>query len=139
MRPPFVEDNLPEFLERVLTRTPDVPVTLVRGADWAMCAPCPSRVPALNACVTGRFSSGGLYNEMKDLNVLQALGLTYGTTMKARDLFRLIFEKIPGGYGVCALPQGDLPETSAWRDACGKTQGPYGHEKGRELLLARLK
>jgi len=139
VHPPFAEDNLPEFLERILTQTPDIPVTMVRGADWAMCAPCPSRVPALNACVTGHFNSGGLYNELKDLNVLQALGLTYGTTMNARDLFRLIFDKIPRGYGVCALPQQDIPETSVWRDACGKTQGPYGYEKGRELLLERLK
>ena len=139
VRPPFKEDNLPEFLEMVLTKTPNLPVTLVRGADWDMCACCPSRIPALNACVTGRLSSGGLYNEMKDLNVLQALGLTYGATLKARDLFRLIFEKIPRGYGVCALPQGDLPETSVWCDVCGKTQGPYGYEKGRELLRKRFR
>jgi hypothetical protein len=139
VRPPYPEDNLPEFLELILTRTPDLPVTLVRGADWDMCASCPSRVPAFNACVHGRFGAGGLYNEMKDLTVLQVLGLTYETTMKARDLFRLIFEKIPRGYGVCALPAEGLPETSVWYDICARTEGPYGYEKGRELLQKRLK
>jgi hypothetical protein len=139
VRPPFDDDNLPELLEMVLTRTPDLPVTLIRGADWDMCASCPSRVPALNACVTGGFCSGGLYNEMKDLNVLRALGLTYGTTLKAREMFLLIFEKIPRGFGVCALPPDGLAEISVWRDVCGNTQGPYGYEKGRELLMERLK
>lgn len=138
VRPPFPEDNLPEFLDLVLTRFPDMPVTLVRGADWDMCACCPSRIPELNACVTGNFCAGGLYNEMKDLNVMRALGVTYGTTMKARELFLLIFAKMPRAYGVCALPWDGLPETSVWRDACGKTQGPYGYEKGREQLQARL-
>lgn len=139
VRPPFAEDNLPELLDMILNRTPDLPVTFVRGADWDMCAPCPSRTPGRNACSTGRLCAGGLYNEMKDLNVLQAAGLTYGTTMKAVDLLDLIFEKIPRGYGVCSLPQKDLPETSLWCDACGKTEGPYGYEKGRELLMERVK
>jgi hypothetical protein len=138
VRPPFADDNLPEFLELILTKQPDLPVTLARGADWMMCAPCPSRVPHLNACVCGLIGSGGLYNEMKDLNVLQQLGLTYGTTMRARDLFRLIFARIPKALGVCALQGEHLPDYSVWRDGCGRTAGPHGYDKGREMLLDKI-
>lgn len=139
LRPPFAEDNLPEFLELVLNQNPDMPITLARGADWMMCAPCPSRVPNLNACVCGSVASGGLYNERKDLNVLQQLGLTYGVTMKAGKLFRLVFEKIPKAFGVCALRGDHLPDYSVWRDNCGKTTGPHGYDKGREMLRDRFR
>ncbi len=137
VRPPFKEDNLPELLELVLTKRPDLPITLVQGADWMMCAPCPSRIPQLNACVCGPVKSGGLYNEMKDLNVLQRLGLTYGTTQKARDLYRLILEKIPRVEGVCALPVDGKPPYSIWFDPCGN-KTPKAYAKGREQLLAKL-
>jgi hypothetical protein len=101
-----------------------------------MCAPCPSRIPELNACVCGPIGSGGLYNELKDLNVLQRLGLTYGTTRKARELYRLIFKKIPTVAGVCALKNEDHPRDSLWWDPCGDLKPPTPYEKGREMLRA---
>ena len=138
VRPPFKPDNLPEMLELVLTKRPDLPITLVQGADWMMCAPCSSRSVEFNACVCGPNKSGGLYNEMKDLNVLQRLGLTYGTTMKGRDLYRLILEKIPSVEGVCALPVDGKPPYSIWFDPCGN-EPPSAYAKGREQLLARFR
>lgn len=136
-RPPFKEDNLPELVDLMLNKRPDLSITLVQGADWMMCAPCPSRVVGLNACVCGPVKSGGLYNEMKDLNVLLRLGLTYGTTKNARELYRLILEKIPSVEGVCALPVDGKPPYSIWFDPCGN-QTPKGYAKGREQLLAKL-
>lgn len=62
-------------------------------ADWMTCAPCPNRAGGPNACVNV-LGSGGLSNQKRDLDMLQKLGLEYGSTMKARDLFRRIFEKI---------------------------------------------
>jgi len=138
VRPPYPEDNLPELIDLIFNKGINLPITFVRGADWDMCAPCPYRAASRNACVIGALSAGGLFNEAKDLNVLQAAGLTYGATMKARDMLRLIFRKIPRGYGVCALPPDGLPETSPWRDTCGNSKGPYGYEKGRRLLMKRL-
>jgi len=140
-RPPFKADNLPEFIEMVLNKKPDIPVTLVRGADWMMCAPCSARVPKLNACVCNTNGSGGLYNEMKDLNVLQKLGLTYGTTMKAKELFKLLFERIPTIVGACALNNNDKPSYSLWWDPCGSVPSkPHtGYEKGREELMEKFK
>ncbi|MCX6994009.1 MAG: DUF1284 domain-containing protein [Kiritimatiellaeota bacterium] len=133
-RPPFAADNLPEMIQHIL-KNPDTSITLVSGADWMMCGPCPSRVAQLNACVCGAIGSGGLYNEMKDLNVLQALGLTYGTTMNARALYKLIFERIPKTGGVCALDI-RIAQLSVWCDSCGKNPAPCpDYEKGREMLM----
>ena len=134
IRPPFKPDNLPEMMQHIL-KHPDTLIKLAPGADWMMCGPCPARVADLNACVCSPISSGGLFNEMKDLNVLQALGLTYGTTMKAKDMYKLIFERIPKVNGVCALTN-DLPNTSVWRDPCGTKADPCpGYAKGRAELM----
>jgi len=136
-RPPYPPDNLPEMLQLILKK-PDTPITLAHGADWMMCAPCPSRVDELNGCICGKIASGGLYNELKDLNVLQRLGLTYGTTMPARKLYKLIFDRIPSVVGVCAF-QGDIPAHSVWRDGCGVNPSPCpGYAKGRKQLLELL-
>jgi len=138
VRPPFKEDNLPEMLQMVLTDRPDLRLTLVPGADWMICAPCPHRTPDTGLCITGRVKAGGLYNELKDLAVLRHLGLSYGTTIKARDLYRMILEKMPTVVGVCALdPEGKSPN-SVWRDACGVSPPLKNYQKGRELLLARF-
>jgi hypothetical protein len=112
-------------------------ITLVPGADWMICAPCPYRNPELGLCVCGNIMAGGLYNEMKDLNVLQHLGLVYGTKMKARDLYRLILEKMPTVEGVCVLEYEGKSTYSVWSDGChGKPVTKY--LKGRELLLSLL-
>lgn len=130
--PPYKEDNLPEMIQYVL-ENPDTPVTLVRGADRMMCGPCPYRAVSISACVTGVYASAGLYNELKDLNTLQVLGLTFGTTMKAKALFELIFERIPNVRDACVLDS-DIPDRSLWRDVCDKTPCP-GYAKGREMLM----
>jgi hypothetical protein len=132
-RPPFAEDNLPEFLQMILTgHNPQV--ELVPQADWDMCAPCPWRVPGINACITGQFACGGVYNEMKDLEVLQALGLTYGTVMPARDIYKLIFERIPTTRGVCALTKVDVADYSVWKDGCSTMTEASGYDRGRVEL-----
>ncbi|MBS7611378.1 hypothetical protein KEJ27_04120 [Candidatus Bathyarchaeota archaeon] len=138
VRPPYEPDNLPELLEMVLTKKPDIPIKLVRGADWMICAPCPTRVPELNACVNVA-GHGGLSNQLRDLRVLQRLGLKYGDKMPARDLCLLIFEKIPTTKDVCAL---DNPKTSMWCDPCGEanlTKGREEYDKGRQMLMEKLK
>lgn len=133
IRPPDLEDNLPEFLQEVL-KGRAIHVRLQSGAPWDMCAPCPHRVTETGACVIGRIGSGGLYNEMKDLNVLQALGLKYGDVVEARALYKLIFERIPTVDGVCALHTLGNPEYSVWRDGCSSMTFPGPYEQGREML-----
>jgi hypothetical protein len=138
IRPPFAEDNLPEFLDIVFNENPNILMTLVKGADWLMCAPCPSRAPDRNACFTGRNCCGGLYNQIKDLNVLQALGLTYGTKITAGDFYRLALARIPGTEFVCALDNAGLPPYSLWWNACDAQQTQTGYRTGRELLLKMM-
>jgi len=137
-RPPYKEDNLPELVELVFQKKRDLRIKLVEGADWMMCAPCPKRVPASNACVNV-LGAGGLSNQKRDLDMLQKLGLSYGSTMKATDLFRLIFDRIPTTQEICKREGNASP--CVWWDGCGEsnvTKGNANYEKGRRELMAKL-
>jgi len=139
VRPPLKEDNLPELLDMVLHRNPGIPVTMARGADWMMCAPCPRRVPELNACVNV-LGSGGLSNEKRDLDMLQRLGLQFGSTMGARELYRLIFDRIPSTADICKREGSTCP--SVWWDGCGESnleQGNANYGEGRRELMQKLR
>jgi len=133
IRPPFKEDNLPEMIQ-FLIRNSDIKIKLVPKADWLMCAPCPYFVKECNECVCN-MGRGSLYCDLKDLNVLQRLGLTYGTIMNARKLYYMIFEKIPTVAGVCAIE--NLPFAWLWHNACGENlfNQVRRYEKGREMLI----
>ena len=136
-RPPYKPDNLPELLELILTTKPGLLIQFARGADWMMCAPCHKRVPELNACVNV-LGSGGLSNEKRDLDMLQKLGLKFGDSMGARDLFRLIFERFPTTQEIC---QRHNPCPSVWWDGCGESNmkgGNEDYEKGRMELMEKL-
>lgn len=138
VRPPYQEDNLPELLDLILHRNPDVLIRMARGADWMMCAPCPQRVPELNACVNV-LGSGGLSNEKRDLDTLQRLGLQFGSTLRARELFRLIFERVPTTQDICRREGNCCP--SVWWDGCGESnvkEGNANYEKGRKELMEKL-
>lgn len=138
-RPPFKPDNLPEFLQMVLTERPDVPVRLVRQADWMMCAPCPNRSPRHNACINV-LGAGGMSNEKRDLDVLQRTGLTFGSVLPARELFRRIFAAITTSHGVCSREGNPCP--SVWWDRnCGEPDAERRHklyETGRAELMKRF-
>jgi hypothetical protein len=130
LRPPYPEDNLPELIELIL-REPETRITLAPYADWAMCAPCPYRAAGLNACVNNR-GSGGLPNQMRDLRVLQKLGLTYGSTLPARELYRLIFTRISGTLEICRL---EHLHPSVWYTGCGEAAtDSEDYQRGRKLL-----
>jgi hypothetical protein len=121
----------------VLNERPDVLVRLARQADWMMCAPCPHRVPALNACVNV-LGSGGLSNEKRDLDVLHQLGLRYGSTMKARELYRLVFARIRTSLDICGR-EGNCCPSIWWDRSCGDPDPKTRHrlyEEGREELMS---
>ena len=129
VKPSQAYDNLPEMLQLIL-RQPDVKITLVEGADWMMCGPCPSR--AENKCVHS-LGKGGLSNQLRDMRVLQRLGLDYGVTMNALALYRMILEKIPSTLQICRF---DNPSTSMWHSGCGKRRvNSPDYERGREKLM----
>lgn len=133
-RPPFAEDNLPELVQMILKK-PDIRIRLAPHADWMMCAPCPYRVAATNACVNNK-GSGGLPNQMRDLRVLQKLGLTFGSILPARELYRRIFKRIPGTLAICRIEPG---RPSVWWTGCGAaTMDSENYAKGRKQLMKLL-
>ncbi|MBI5817906.1 MAG: hypothetical protein HZA88_02875 [Verrucomicrobia bacterium] len=137
-RPPFKADNLPDLLQMILTKKPDVSIKMARQADWMMCGPCPSRVAKLNACVNV-LGSGGLSNEKRDLDMLQKLGLNFGSVMPARKLYQLIFERIPTTQDICKREGNQSP--CVWWDGCGESnckKGNANYEKGRKELMEKL-
>ena len=130
LRPPFPEDNLPELVQ-LMFEDPDTVIELARGADWMMCAPCPTLSTELGACVNVK-GSGGLTNQLRDLRTLQLLGLSYGSRMRAWDLYDLLFERIPSTLLTCRF---DNPDPSVWYDGCAaRTTNSENYEKGREML-----
>jgi uncharacterized protein YbjQ (UPF0145 family) len=142
LRPGYKEDNLPELLDLIINRNPDLPIKMAPGADWMICAPCPGRNPELKCC-THVWGSGDLASQQRDLNFLQKLGLKYGSTIKARDLYRLIFERITTTHGVpdMCLKYNTMP--SVWWDECGCClYGANAHvkyEKGKRELMEKMK
>jgi hypothetical protein len=139
IRPPFENDNLPEMLQHII-KNPDLKIKLVRGADWMMCAPCPVRDIRLNACALAVNGGGGLSNQLRDLRTLKTLGLKFGAKMKAKDLYKLIFERIKTTNEICTF-EGIYP--SVWEERCavsnlnwtkeGKENELY--KEGREMLM----
>ena len=142
LRPPFKEDNLPELLELILNRNTDILIKMTHGADWMMCAPCPGRNPELNSC-THVLGSGELDSQKRDLDLLQKLGMKFGSTMKARELYRLIFERITTTHGIpdICLRYNNMP--SIWWDDCSghlyQANPQAKYIKGKRELMQKLK
>lgn len=141
LKPGYKEDNLPDLLDIILNKNPDLEIKVVAGADWLMCAPCPGRSPELNCC-THVMGSGELDSRKRDLDLLQKLGLKFGSVMKARDLYKLIFERIETTHGIpgICLKYNTMP--SVWWDECcghlfnGNPRALY--EKGRRAMMKKL-
>lgn len=105
---------------------PETPITLVEGC-CEICNCCDGFSPTTKRCVHG----GGLIRDYKkDLDVLQKLGLAPGATMPARDLIRLMFERIPSTRDICAY--GDGVARSAEWSICGDPKGSAGYARSRE-------
>lgn len=139
-RPPFKADNLPEMIDIIINRKPDLLIKMAPGADWMMCAPCPTRNPRLNSC-THVWGNGELDSQLRDLNLLQQLGLKFGSTMKARDLYRLIFERVTTTNGIPDICLKYNTRPSVWWDECSGHlyDGVAKYDKGKRELKAKLK
>ena len=99
-RPPFKADNLPELLEMILHKNPDVSITLARGGRLDDVR----AVPAAGCRAERLREHAGLRRPVeREAGPGHApdAGPEFGSTMKARELFRLIFEKIPTTQEVC--------------------------------------
>ncbi len=126
---PIEEDNLFEVID-VIQKDPDIPVTLVRGTCM-ICPPCSHFETTTRLCLGGR--SMALRDEKKDLDVLQKLGLAYGDTLPARELFALLYERILSTREICGYGDGQAraPEWSI----CGDPEGNATYRKARAAML----
>jgi hypothetical protein len=104
-REPLIEDNLIELFQR-MTREPDIPVTLTEGCCM-VCDPCNVYHGGEHLCYHGHVK-----NALRDLMVLERLGLEPGATLPARELYRRIYQRI-----------GSLKEICGWRD--GGNTAPF--------------
>jgi len=126
---PLVEDNLFEAVE-VIRTNPATPVTLIAG-PCMICPPCSHYDPASNLCLGGR--SMALRDQKKDLDVLQKLGLKYGDTLPARELFARLYERIASTREICGYGDGEV-RAREW-SICGN---PAGREEYRKARAANL-
>ncbi|MFP3905208.1 MAG: hypothetical protein ACLFWB_13260, partial [Armatimonadota bacterium] len=93
---PLAADNLWEAILRIAC-DPEVEIELIEGACM-ICPPCPGYDPERGICDTGC----GLRDRLKDLNTFQILGFKPGDVVTGREVYDLIWERIPDVNAVCA-------------------------------------
>lgn len=95
---PLQEDNLVE-LRRRMEAEPGIPVVLTEGCCM-VCDPCNVYDPDRNLCYHGHIK-----DTLRDLMILELLGLPPGAELPARDLYDQVYARI-----------GTLKEICGWRD-----------------------
>ena len=126
---PIQEDNLFEAID-VMRQNPDIAVTLVPGCCM-ICPPCSQYDPGSGDCISG--SGMALRDQKKDLDVLQRLGLTFGATLPAKDLYRRLFDTVADSTDVCGYGDGEA-RSREWR-VC---HGPEGSEQYRKARASGM-
>jgi hypothetical protein len=121
---PRSNDTIFEIWQRIRSE-PDILITLVEGTCMA-CDCCDGFHPATGRCV---HSCGLIRDYKKDLDCFQKLGLMPGASMKARELFALLYERIPSTRDICAYGDG-IVRSNEWL-ICSSPDGNPGYEKAR--------
>jgi hypothetical protein len=89
------------------------------------------------------WGNGELDSQHRDLRLLQILGLKYGSTMKARDLYRLIFDRVATTHGMPDFCLKYNRQPSIWWDECCgclHLANPHvKYERGKRELMQNLK
>jgi len=111
---PLIQDNLVE-LRRRMEGDPDIPVTLVEGCCM-VCDSCNVYHPDENVCYHTHVK-----NPLRDLMILEALGLPPGATLPARELYQLVYERIDSLTQICGW--GDELNTAPFWAPCGNYKG----------------
>ncbi|MBI2441426.1 MAG: hypothetical protein HYV35_08660 [Lentisphaerae bacterium] len=111
---PLIEDNLVELRRRMETE-PDILVTLTEGCCM-VCDPCNVYHPGEHLCYAAHPK-----NVLRDLRMLEMLGLKPGATLPARELYRLIFARIHSLKSVCGW--GDGTDYAPLWAPCGRWRG----------------
>lgn len=129
---PIDEDNLFEVID-VVQKRPDIPIRLISG-PCMICPPCPHYHPPSGLCIGGQSMS--LRDELKDLDLLQLLGLQYGDVLPARELFARLYAHVASTREICGHGDG-IARSPEWR-VCGGPDGDPRYAKGRAAGLGFL-
>jgi hypothetical protein len=121
---PRPNDSIFEIWQRI-RKEPDISITLVEGTCMA-CDCCDGFHPSTGRCV---HSCGLIRDYKKDLDCFQKLGLMPGASMKAREFFSLLFERIPSTRDICAYGDG-IVRSNEWL-ICSSPDGNPGYAKAR--------
>lgn len=113
---PIAEDNLWEAIVAI-QRNPDIPITLIAGCCM-ICPPCGHYNPETGLCIGGHGMA--LRDQKKDLDVLQKLGLEFGVTLPAREMYTRLFKTIYSTRQICGCGDGEVRgwEWTLCRDDC---------------------
>jgi hypothetical protein len=128
---PIKDDLLFEVWEKI-RETPEIPVRIVRK-DCMICKSCKVFNPNLKMCVHGGKIGAELRQLHKELNILQTLGLEFDDILPANKLFKLVKDKIPSNYKICAYDSGVITSCE-WNICCCeiKPEGTKNYTDGLE-------
>ncbi len=129
---PIDEDNLYEAID-VIQQRPEIEIELICG-PCMICPPCDGYHPASGLCIAD--IGMALRDELKDLDVLQRLGLEYGDVLPARELLARLYERIPSTRLVCGHQDGQC-RGREWRICGGPDGDPRYVRAGKEFLGIR--
>lgn len=121
----YIEDDLLFEVWEKLRKNPAIPVRLVRK-DCMGCKSCFLFNPKFKMCLHGGKIGAELRQLHKELNILQILDLEFGDILPADKLFRLVKEKIPSNYRICAYNSGII--TAPEWNICSHEIKPEGTE-----------
>ena len=116
-RPPGAKDRKLSAILETIRRDPNVPVTLRCNVD--------SAYRYQNPGAEDDTPEGGLFNEKRDLDILQRLGLVPGSTRPAVELFERVFKEIKTPRGICGY---EVTTAEGWKGCADADSGNY--EKG---------
>ncbi len=129
---PIPADNLFEAID-IIHRNPEIPIRLMCG-PCMICPPCAGYLPATGDCIAGVAMS--LRDELKDLDVLQRLGLEYGDTLPASKMYRGLFDCIASTTEICGYGDG-VARSPEWH-VCRGPEGSAGYKRARAEGLGFL-
>jgi len=130
---PIAADNLFEAID-IIHANPDIPVELVCG-PCMICPPCYYYCPSSGQCVSQ--DGMALRDELKDLDVLQILGLKYGDVLSARELFTRLYNKVYSTTQICGYGDG-IARSPEWSSGCAGKEGNPAYVKARAAGLGFL-
>ncbi|MFC1461802.1 hypothetical protein ACFLQR_04715, partial [Verrucomicrobiota bacterium] len=98
---PYYHESRLNDIQAAVEADPIVPLTLRCNTDTVFRYQNPGR----------EYDSpeGEIYNDLRDLTVLQRIGAVPGSTLPAIDFFSSIPDAIPTSRGICGYPEAEAP------------------------------